>query len=505
VDTRLTSFDIQTKTADELARESVVAEIRGLLDRFQSLEAMMEGKSQVVRHVRTPEGVDQYGQPIGSVIVADTADGTFSRLGFIFALGERDKNGIQVYQAADDDPDKPAGASPRLYYVHKDKTGKFTLYSEKGGKRSAVKDLNGDIIQGKNELDVLERFNEHVALHATKKRGVLYMKKPEDRYVGVRNTDRFPVHGNRPVPPGMHLASYAELEYYGSTTIPNVDVFMWDDDQLGPNDVYAGVGVTRQDIQQPQLFKLRTGAAKKDKKKVETVKAMKPKMPAFESKVRKDIQSSDDATADTARVCMLLRNIGIRIQSSDSDVTFGGRTLEARHIVKNTPTSMEIRFSAKNSKKGQPATDVWMALDASDPRDKEVIDMLRGAVAGKKGRDRLFPATSERAINTYIPEFFGDPNATAHKLRSFRATEEALKEVYRILADEPPAKTKTEFMRQVDEVRAKVAGDVLFDTNTSLVFNNYVDPSVLAPLGKANPAWIKEMTAKRVGGREKMQ
>lgn len=461
---RATSFDVQTKDDRPHDALSTIAEIKRLLNGFQDIEAQMEEKAGVIRHVRTPEGVRKYNRPIGAVIVANGNKNT--QLTHIWSTGTTSEDGYTLYSGASNAKKKAGGKNaPTKYWVGQDNgKGKWKVYDE---------DLT-EIHVGPDEYEVVTWLEAREA-----KKAVGRTSRGNVQRSNVRKQRTTPVRGSREPSPGHHLATGQELLDYGLQNLNLVDIMIRDD--IDDSTVYIGKGWDRFDNSSQTPFARRAGKVKQAADKADTIDAMTKKMASFERKTKK----LSDAGDETAMAVLLMRTLAPRVGGEKGSTTKGVTTFTVGDVefgeTSDGKRGAWIVFEAKNG-------DTELGVD-----DPYIVDMLERAVEGKEPGDKLFDTTPQDT-GAYIQDHFGGtlehPN---HKMRTYRATEGARDKIKEIRARDEVPTTKKEWMAQADEVKAYVASEVLHDLEPQ-VFKSYVHPTVLSELG-GDPEWLKAFIA----------
>ncbi len=466
-------------------------EVKHLLDTYDHVLARVEGleEKSIIRHVRTAAGVARFNRPIGAVIVArgpNDKEGT--QLTHLWSTGQQSADGYEIYEGADNSTIAPpppkdgqkrvrAKNKPAHYFVGEDDKGNWLVYDEH---ESPVGTYS-------SELDALVELDKHIASRASGRtsRG----NKPRSstrKYTSQRGK-----RGERTPPPGMHRATGDELLQFsiveqdkngkekvsGAAVAKLVDIFIFDDFS-GKSTI--GYGYDRFDNnQRPATFLLRSGQVDLQEKKFAIIDRMQKKMPAFDKKI-----AADSKTDDTARALVLMRHLGLRVDTeAKSGTTFGATSLQAQHVSlvkEGGKPAVHFQFPAKNDD---------LDFVTTDPT---VVRVVRDAKKGKKPTDRLFPDASDEKTKTVLREHFGDlGNRPNHSLRAYYATQRARAAVKAAMGRGNKKKlTKAEFDKTVDGIVQDIADNVLFDKKQQVL--TYVDPAVFAPLA-FKPEWAADM------------
>lgn len=446
-------------------------EVKRLLDTYSLVLARVNGleEKSIVRHVRTAAGVARFDRPIGAVIIArgpNDTEGT--QLVNLWSTGKQSADNYEIYEGADNSTLPTGGKNkPAHYFVGKGTDSKWHVYDEH-------EKLVGSY---GSELDALVELDKHIAARAPGRtsRG----NKPR---AGAREyTSPRGKRGNRTPPPGMHKATGAELLQFsevttdkdgnekvsGAAVVKLVDVFIYDDFE---GKATIGYGWDRFDNQQrPKALLLRDGQANRMAEKHAVIRRMEPKMPSFDKKIREDSK-----TDDTARALVIMRRLGLRVDTeAGSGTSFGATSLQAQHVAlvkSGGKPAAHFQFKAKNGN---------LDFVTTDP---DVVRVIRDAKKGKKPTDQLFPDATDTKTASVLREHFGDlGNRPNHTLRAYLATARAKAAVKAAMGRGKKKKlTEAAYKKAVDEIVQDIADNVLFDKKEQVF--TYVDPDVFTPM-----------------------
>ena len=197
VETKRHSFVVKTK------EHPMIVEIKRLLDGFRAIEAK---STNVVRHVRTPEGVRKYGLPIGAVIVARS--GKNSQLTHIWSTGIMSEDGYEKYNGANNSKHKDGKNKAAEYWVGQDGgKGKWKVYDEDGRFTGIAED---------DEASVLLALEKEAA------------SKSVGRTSRGNQPGHNPERGSREPKEGYHKPTGKELIDLGIANLDLVDIFIKD-------------------------------------------------------------------------------------------------------------------------------------------------------------------------------------------------------------------------------------------------------------------------------------
>lgn len=459
-----------------------ISDIKSLLARTEILSSRIDALQTkgVIRHVRTIEGVRRFKRPIGAVIVArNSGDTVGNQLVNLWSTGKRSSDGYEIYQGADDSSLTPPGskAKPAIYYVGKEPGGKWGVYDEN----------ETPIGSYGSELDALVELDKYIEKRAParKSRGKLRVEKIKG------GTDR----GNRTPPPGMHRATAEDLLEYSEIGIDKdgkefvkagaarqnlVDIFIWDD---LTGKATAGWGYDRRDNQSQNVFFLKKGQQKNREEKFRITDRMTSKMPSFDKKIVAAAKKAGKE-GDVARALVIMRRVGLRVDSEGSGQSFGATSLQSKHVQvvkRNGKEFVHFKFRAKNGD---------LDFEITNP---DVVSVIKYAKRGKRGDDQLFPEANSSATAKVLNEHFGElGNRPNHRLRTYLAMEWAQQRVMAVLRQRQNKKfaSEKEFNEAIDEIIDDIANKVLFDKRGEVL--TYVNPAVFTPLA-GNLAWVSEM------------
>jgi hypothetical protein len=471
---------------------SLSDEVKQLFDSYSHVLSRVNGIEEkgIVRHVRTAAGVARFNRPIGAVIIArGPGDKEGTQLVNLWSTGKHSADGYEIYEGADNStlpppPPKP-GSKPK---VVKNKPAHYFVGKDVSGDQWHVYDEHEAFIGSYgSELDALVELDKHIAEKAPGRtsRG----NKPRSstrKYTSPRGQ-----RGQRTPPPGMHKATGKELLQYsktgkgkngeetvsGAAVAKLVDIFIFDDLE---GKATIGYGYDRFDNnQRPATFLLRGGQESNQAAKFAIVNRMQKKMPSFDKKI-----AEDSKTDDTARALVLMRRLGLRVDTeAGTGTSYGATSLQAEHVAmvkEGGKPAVHFQFKAKNGD---------LDFVTTDP---EVVRVIRDAKKGKKPTDRLFPDASDEKTKTVLRDHFGDlGNRPNHTLRAYYATERARAAVKAAMGRGNKKKlTKAEFDKAVDGIIEDIADNVLFDKKQQVL--TYVDPATFAPLA-FKPEWAADM------------
>lgn len=398
--------------------------------------------SKAVRHVRTPEGAAYYGQPIGSVIIADAPDlPSFARTSGFRITPSPVPRGVGSFQPSLDGFTHLWGEEPEYEgydTVTDGRRRKYHVYEENGSWH-VIDDEDYSVVEGASTLEgALQELEKQSA----------------------------PI-----IPKGMRLATPEERKEY---RIPPDwrDVVIWDAaERKKRGDKGSFIARGRDAAGRGQYLYTEARAQKSDKTKFSKMKKLQKVIGKLDEYLSKNAGKGDD----NVDALMMMRVLGMRPDTEGkggSVETFGATSLQAKHV-KVSPTGL-VTLNFTPGKKKEPVT-----IKIKDPA---LADMLRGRLEKYSRNDRIFPTAKSDRVNQLLRGVVGE-EFTNKDLRTLRANAIALASIRRY---KNVPKTKTEFRRMRREVATAVS-DVLGNTPT-IALNSYIDPSVFAKW-LSDPDW----------------
>jgi len=434
--------------------DDYLGEVKDILDR-----ATIEEK--VVRHVRTREGERRFGQPIGSIIVAD-----------------RKLSNVTI--------------SPKQSYSDwttvQDKHGnEFNVGQYEDGSWVVMDAREDPIIEAPTEDSVYKKLDQHATTtkapaKPTAKKGTA--AKPKTVYVNGRKLTpaqqklrqhggttkhlpkRFKSLPDNPNPPknNKERQRYVDMGIvippaWTGVTVP-------DDEALKDSHILAR-GYDQFGVPQA-IYSLHFREQQDDIK----FRRMMTLHELFDDQKEKQL-AKDAMEDDAAAAVLLMRRLGIRVstgaETSSTKKAYGATTLESRHVTINGNTAT-LEFDAKSGK--------VYKIKTNDP---DVVAMLKSAKAGKRGNTRLFDVTANEAqdyLNNLIPSQ-GGAKWKNHDLRTIVANLVAMEAISKVGRKKPKNLKEYEAMR--NRIGDLVA-EVINDTRT-VALNSYINPAVFDVFG----------------------
>lgn len=405
---------------------------------------LAEGK--VIRHVRTPAGADTFGQPIGSVIVADavpsihterfTADWTPSarrKAGKVFDVMPRKKGDPPPPQ-----PKKTPGAK-HLWDWPSDLDGYDMVIDSRNVKFYVIQDEYGWSAWDSNDTFVAEGKSRATLLKTLDE---MVMPDLKDGMRWGNDDDR----KRLVIPPAWRDVSVSEDE---NTPLQAIGY-----DAKGRGQ-YRYTGEHRKNA---------------DAEKFARMERFGPKLKVLDKALA---ANRGDNTSDCL---MIIRALGMRPDSggSVSDVeTFGATSLQARHVKVTDAGLVTLTFTP--GKKKEPVT--------IKVKDKALADMLRERLKTRSRNDPLFDDVNAMDLAKLLKSIVGN-EFKVKDLRTIRANAIALAMVMK-RKGEP--KTKAEFRKWRKEV-AQAVSDILGNTPT-IALSSYINPAIFQKW-MSDPSWM---------------
>lgn len=404
-----------------------------------------------VRRVRTAAGVQHYGQPIGSVIVADALPEAVGRLADLHpspkplrAARASQRRSREVSEDGRLASATPKRGAPKLSRVESDYEGwnkwvigrrSFYIGKEDDGTWVATDADDNVLVEGTTAGGVKIALEKHLGIHKevkqSSKTAHLKVATPEE-IKGFKD-----IYG-KPIPPGLH-----EIRI---TTDPK--------HHLIASGINSSGGTT---FIYASWFEEGTAAAKwarvrefaQDAKKLDRGLA------------------KEALTDDTAAAVLLMRRTGIRVGSSDEQVgsvqAFGATTLQGRHFRINEK-SVTLDFVGKEGVKQHFVI-----------KDPDIIAMFK-AREDRQRTTRVFDTSDKKTI-AFIREKTGKDGYKNHDLRTLLANEMAANLIQKW--ERRPPKTKTEYRRMRKEIGTAVAAQL--GNNATQALSSYINPAIFAP------------------------
>lgn len=401
-----------------------------------SIALASRSELKVVRHVRTAAGQRRFGQPIGSIIVAD---GT-TPLKHIFTSG--------------------AGKA-------KDSSGKEYLigrHSGEGNWQAVTRD--GDVIaRGMSEEQVYVNLDSAIAKSKGEKPTEV-VSKPSARKLPTRDAQ---ASGERP---GMHPADEEEILAVGKKLGKAVPP-AWTDVHVADDLDNAKILVWGRDAKgRDQRVYSKAHTEKASEEKFARIKAFANHLGTLDSAIEKDAPDNDHAAA-----LLLIRRLGMRPGSNrdtgSDEAAYGATNLLVDHV---TIDGDAAHFAFKGKKH------VDINLSTKDPL---IVDVLRKRLAerGNQPGVQLFRTTEDKTRqymrSTGIPDDF-----LLKDMRTVKANVESLAEIAK-RGDAKP-KTQAEFRKWRREV-AVVASSHL-GNRPEQALASYINP-IIFETWRVDPSW----------------
>lgn len=406
-----------------------------------------------IRRVRTPEGVAKFGQPIGSIIVADAIP---SRRRALFSRPEK----ISLPSA-----DKPVSASPRA------KVGKEKI-DRRGVPRldRATSPYKGWLAWQHNKDGSAyyvgpdpKRPGSYVAVD---KSGKVIARGPSqgeakialDQTIGTYKPDKarddYSFLKEDPSPKEIE----AWQKKFGLKLPPGGQFEITTDESKSVIGRYIDIRGDVKNIQNPRAAQ--EGQVEKWKRVKELSKALR------EGALGEEL-AREALTDQTAAAVLLMRRTGMRAASSSDrqrgeEFAYGATNLLNSHISNGPGGSIVIEYVGK---KGQRTR--------KEIRDPELIAAIKAHWDPNDKRGHLFPDTNSEKTLDYIREETGG-DFENHDLRRYMGSLIAATYVKRLRGNKP--RTEAEFKALQKKVAQEVA-DQLGNT-VQQALNYYIDPAV---------------------------
>ncbi len=203
--------------------------------------------------------------------------------------------------------------------------------------------------------------------------------------------------------------------------------------------------------------------AKRWKKKIEHMKALKSKLPKLQKQYRADMKSDDPKVRAIATIVAIIDLTAMRVGNDDSVDefgTFGASTLQKKHV-KISGNTVNFKFMGKKQ-----VSQSFKLTDAA------VAKNIKELLKGKTGNDFIFEYEEDKRIrakvvNRYLANF----DITAKDLRGFHAN--------RLMKEE--LKRNKDFESALENVAEEVGHE------PKTLMNQYLDPKLVAIHKKAGP------------------
>lgn len=424
------------------------------------------------RRVRTPEGAEHYGQPIGSVIVADATSTNFLSRARDRVARSRTSTPASEKPAQQSTPVTRAPNRPRNVSTStaapkrgrgRPKTAKITKF-DSGDKAWQGWEYEGErFLVGRNPGDEGAAW---VALDANDGESIIaWADSPGEavneveRYLGIykepeTRTDWSHLEGR--LPTDEERAQFREVH---GVSIPPA----WGSVQftLEPGNPVIARGINPAGKWQSLAAAHATGESTASKfKRLQTMRAHIRKL---------DEGLGEEAlTDDTAAAVLLMRRTGIRVGSSDyqrgAKQAFGATTLRHEHV-SFEGDALRLRFTAKEG--------IDQDYTITDP---EVVAAFRARYnPDADPSERFFPKTHSDKTIDFIRKKTGKPFLN-HDLRTYFATQYA-QALVRKWRRNPPT-TAAEFKRMRMDVAKSVSAQL--GNNPQQALQAYIDPAVFS-------------------------
>lgn len=427
---------------------------------FSDLQHSIETKGRrLIRRVRTPEGADHFGQPIGSIIVRDLPSVSFS------VGGHRQSTRQSVVPnqpresaiAAVEMPDTPvaeARKAPEVEEVPTDYEGtrkwkvpgrRGRVYTwEEGPSKWVLADHKDDVLaEDATEAGVIGAIQRLVKKDKTGAQRAPRQRAKKFQRRAATDEELQMIYEK-------HKIKFTP-QYRDSMTVVDSD------DWLDQNPVLSWTA--KGGKVQSAYTAAHTEA--QARAKFQRVKKLSENIDKLD-----DYLANNWRTDDSAAALYLMRKTGIRPSSMNNNTgdqaTFGTTNIQARHVTLNKD-SVRLNFVGK---KGVQQDHTY--------KDPELFEMFSQYSEGKKGREEIFPGADEHKLRAIMKDVMGG-EYKVYDLRTLLATQYALQLV---AAKKRPAapKTAAELKKWRNEVGEAVS-DALGNNRTEAL-KSYIDPEV---------------------------
>lgn len=427
---------------------------------FTDIQRGIETKGRrLIRRVRTPEGADHFGQPIGSIIVRDLPSIDFSVGGHrqstrVARTPNQPRESPIAAMGTPDTPVAEARKAPEVEEVPTDYEGtrkwkvpgrRGRVYTwEEGPDKWVLADHKDEVLaEDTTEAGVIgaiQRFVKRPATGAPK--ATRQRKKKFQRRIATDEELQMVYE--------KHKIKFTP-QYRDSTTIVDSD------DWLDQNPVLSWTDKGGK-VQSAYTAAHKEAQARA---KFQRVKKLSENIDKLDEYLQENWRTDDAAAA-----LYLMRKTGIRPSSMNNntgkEATFGVTNLQARHVTLNKD-SVRLKFIGKKIVKQDHTY-----------KDPELFEMFTQYSEGKTGREEIFPGADEHKLRAIMKGVMGG-EYKVYDLRTLLATQYALQLV---AAKKRPAapKTSAEFKRWRNEVGDAVSDALGNDRKEAL--DSYIDPEV---------------------------
>lgn len=410
---------------------------------------------KAIRRVRTPSGAQHYGQPIGTIIVADAPD--FSRV-LSDATPRRTLKKPSPRVLSDEDTDSQTPGRTRAHKLNratseyegwkKWRHGKNSYYTgrEDDGVWIATDKDDYVLAEGPTEGEALRGLEANLGFpDRVKPASMSHMHPLKSHEEKMELEAKF----NVKIPPGLGQIHVADLD----TTQRNV---------------FGGI----QSDGSWRVFPSKVATEAAAEQKWARISALKPYIAKLDKALAK--APIDDPVA---LAVLIMRDTAMRVSSSRGQVgekhTYGATSLQVRHV-KFNQNSATFTFIGKD---GVP--------QSLNTKNQDLIRRLQHHVEGKGPRDELTPGVRDKSTIDYIRTATGNAEFKNHDLRTFLANVIAYEVLQGYMKRKKP-KTKAEFKKMrthVGDVVSKQLGN-----NRTMALNSYVNPALFLPF--AEEGWM---------------
>lgn len=408
-----------------------------------------------VRRVRTPAGVEKYGQPLGSIIVRDILPDGLGK------IRNRDMT-PPPHAMATSVATKPKKVDSEFIGWDKYKIGTTDYYIGKEDGKWHVQDKDDNILfEGPTKTSARQHLESLVPAPAP--------TKPTGTKPLVR----------------MHVATDEERKNFvamgGSKPIPPA----WTDVRIADDLSSSRIQATGKDGKgRSQSIYSAAHTENAAEKKYQRMKEMMKVVDKLDSYLEENAVDNDDAAA-----ILLMRELGMRPDTGTPGAeykSYGALTLEKRHVRVSNGGKVTIEFRP-GKKKGpdyiededgkkikNPAT--WITMTSTNP---VLADMIRERLERYNGLSNNTPIlnTNSGRVNKLLKEVLGGDEFKAKDLRTMKANVLALEIISKRKRPALP-RTLAEYKKWRNAVGDEVA-EALGNTRT-MALNSYINPVVFA-------------------------
>lgn len=407
-----------------------------------------------VRRVRTPGGVERFGQPLGTIIIADLPE---------FSTGPRRAT------RPDSAPKTPATTGPAILKQVESEFEGWDKYSHSTGDYYVVEDEDGEFLVTDPDDNVLFSGATKAKAMAALRASLKPKTTPKPRAKKDTTPPKYSGGTKAGVP--LKVPTDEELaQFRADTKIPIPPA--WTDLKITTDPENAALLITGKAANGKVQYLYST--AHRDSANGEKFKrtmAIHKSIPKLDKWIEENLEKDDTAIA-----LLLMRVFGMRPGGEKSDVdtadSYGATTLLMEHISVTAGGKVTLKF--RPGKKHSKIEEENIITITSN--DKTLARAMKILMERNKSKSRKTVAlnTSAAKAGAAIKRAFGDNSMKAKDLRTYVANRIAMEEMAKTKKKNP--QTKKELDAWINEVAAKVS-DVL-GNEPSEARKSYINPEV---------------------------